>query len=908
MPPRTKQTCKKSTGGDAPRVTLKLLGAVSTVSRVEVGTARIEEEERTDHNNGFYRDRKPVFDTFLQICGALELSHQAQRRAALSNSRTIFLCLTFLTVESFFVRSPSTSGSDSKIVKFHSMVDKLVLELLAFPGGWKLHYLWDLRQYRQYLRRPLCRLRGQENFILLLQSILISSTLLSNRTYGCSVAVHYCQQLRELRKLEGPQYSTFNAVRFQPSFTTHLLLAFIERVIIERFAISHAFPLMLTHSLNLGRHSDILLLVKNSDSLNVTKFAWTHTVFRPWGQYLPVQCPKYWTSSFRAILVSYKSKFLAAKDSKSERSCVIKKIRKAIVAAHKEQGEQVPLPSPLKKAIKKYYGRKTDEEESDEEGAAKAREISARPKEAAFYKKTLTDWDVAQRLFKQEMDEFNKAEQARKGVKDPIKFCTRHAREWFNQMSLTQKKEVDYAREKWNMEGAPEESQVIYHKNNLKKVLEDFSEQLHRTMGCHVVMLVSHKKQANQTLNVTLHESQPRNVKKSFSVSSDGIKEWTSTGFEFFAEWAKGKFYPTADQDNKEEEEHGLPELILDDEGYAQLPSCDGIRLKDQQELVHMIFHAAYKVFTGSRYQCHLEVLGESECGKQEACLFYQGKTIGHETQWFSTDSSYLELVDAVKDLANMTEKIPTLQEELDLPPWVDWHCGESYLPEYLHGSQDMVMASLELLTNASIRSSHSAALVVLGLGLILRDCKRVIEYEEEEALPGTPSYLASLIMDLQCMIKVDSAISHTASSIVGLIELAMKATSGNFNDSNQGEMGGVDGKDKDQEEDEDEEEDKDEDEEEDKDKEEKEKEKDQDDEQEEVTGDSDVQMQEVEKDDKVGKSKGKKRIYLKLTWPAHWLCGLQSWLAKGWRPGGYKSTGGMASMASTWATGQTGH
>lgn len=187
-----------------------------------------------------------------------------------------------------------------------------------------------------------------------------------------------------------------------------------------------------------------------------------------------------WTSSFRVILVGYKSKFLAAKDSKSERSRVIKKIRKAIVAAHKEQGKQVPLPSSLKKVlfllmlgyltgllihylqeIKKYYGRKIDEEESDEEGAAKAREISARPKEAAFYKKKLTDWDVAQRLFKQEMDEFDKAEQARKGVKDPIKFCTRHAREWFNQMSLTQKKEVDYAREKWNTEGAPEESQVM---------------------------------------------------------------------------------------------------------------------------------------------------------------------------------------------------------------------------------------------------------------------------------------------------------------------------------------------------------------------------------------------------------------------------------------------------------------
>ncbi|KAG1883236.1 hypothetical protein F4604DRAFT_1677596 [Suillus subluteus] len=787
----------------------------------------------------------------------------------------------------------------------------------------------------------------------------------------------------------------------------------------------HTFPLMLGQSYNLGRHSDVFLFVKNSNLLDVSKFAWTHTLFRPWGQYLPVQCPKcgwvdawasvnhnkvyhfeYWTSSFRAILVSYKSKFLAAKDSKSDRSRVIKKVRKAIVAAHKEQGKQVPLPSSLKKAIKKYYGCKTDEEESDEEGAAKEREISAHPKEASFYKKKLTDWDMAQRLFKQEINEFDKAEQARKGVKDPIKFRTCHAQEWFNQMSLTQKKEVDYAREKWNTEGAPEESQVMYRKNNLKKVLEDFSEQLRRTMGCHVVMLVSHKKQADQTLNVTLHESVPQNVKKSFSVSSDGIKEWTSTGFEFFAEWAKGEFYPTADQDNKEEEEYALPELILDNEGYAQLPSCDGIRLKDQQEVIWMIFHAAYKFFTSSNKPvpwrtitpCPSQYLvassvpdnllicdpshmrlrdinviwkyWESRSAVKERLVTFikarpsdmrlnlvkggkrdkassrkvkpyvevtseeeQHRPVGLDA--LSNNDSYLELVDAVKDLTKMTEKTPKPHEELNLPQWADWSWRESYLPENLHGSQDMVKASLKLLTKAPIRSSYSATLVVLGLGLILRDCKHVIEYEEDEALPGTPFYLASSIMDLQCMLQVDSIVSYTASEVVGLIEIAMNASSRHFDDSDQGEMEGVDGEDKDKDENKHEDEDKDKDEDkenedkdgdenEDKDRDEdkkenmnedekemEEKDQDQEDEQEEVTEDLDVQMQEVEKDSEqeqeAGNPKGKKRIYLKLAQPARWLCGLWTWLAiqcrklldlanvsiahvEGWWPGYYNT------------------
>ncbi|KAG2158644.1 uncharacterized protein EDB93DRAFT_1100297 [Suillus bovinus] len=222
---------EKSTGGDAPRVTLNLPGAISTVSRVEVGTVRIEEEERMDHNNfclvchdgsvdehylymcdscprtmcshclqitphhqdiisevgvkfvcischvlvqyhgrrhkspyfGFYRDGKPVFNTFLQIRGALELSHQAQVSAEtvlfihlnlIDNDMTggpfklthDFLMPYFPNDGIVFCEVTFDVGSDSKIIKFHSMVDKLVLKLLAFPGGWK-HIIFGISDH-----------------------------------------------------------------------------------------------------------------------------------------------------------------------------------------------------------------------------------------------------------------------------------------------------------------------------------------------------------------------------------------------------------------------------------------------------------------------------------------------------------------------------------------------------------------------------------------------------------------------------------------------------------------------------------------------------------------------------------------------------------------------------------------
>jgi hypothetical protein len=55
------------------------------------------------------------------------------------------------------------------------------------------------------------------------------------------------------------------------------------------------------------------------------------------------------------------------------------------------------------------------------------------------------------------------------------------------------------------------------------------------------------------------------------------------------------------DEDREQENDNELPEVVLDDEGYAKLPSRDGVALKGQQELVRTIFLASY-----SKFVCHL--------------------------------------------------------------------------------------------------------------------------------------------------------------------------------------------------------------------------------------------------------------------------------------------------------------
>jgi hypothetical protein len=122
-----------------------------------------------------------------------------------------------------------------------------------------------------------------------------------------------------------------------------------------------------------------------------------------------------------------------------------------------------------KKAIRCYYLQfLTDEEDiqaeqeilgdgQDQEPCGvspEQREAAAHPKDAGFYKKELTDWDV-------EMDDYDKKEQSKLGVKHSIKFHTGHTRDWFNDMSPAQWKEVENVKDKWNKEGAPAESQAM---------------------------------------------------------------------------------------------------------------------------------------------------------------------------------------------------------------------------------------------------------------------------------------------------------------------------------------------------------------------------------------------------------------------------------------------------------------
>ncbi|KAG2746214.1 hypothetical protein P692DRAFT_20820027 [Suillus brevipes Sb2] len=60
---------------------------------------------------------------------------------------------------------------------------------------------------------------------------------------------------------------------------------------------------------------------------------------------------------------------------------------------------------------------------------------------------------------------------------------------------------------------------------------------------------------------------------------------------------------------------------------------------------------------------------------------------------------------------------------------------------------------------------------VVLGISLLYRESKQVIEYEEDETNADTPFYLPNSTFDLNFLVSLDDAVREVLHTIVGHIE-----------------------------------------------------------------------------------------------------------------------------------------
>ncbi|KAG2111725.1 uncharacterized protein F5147DRAFT_771864 [Suillus discolor] len=136
-----------------------------------------------------------------------------------------------------------------------------------------------------------------------------------------------------------------------------------------------------------------------------------------------------------------------------------------------------------------------------------------------------------------------------------------------------------------------------------------------------------------------------------------------------------------------------------------------------------------------------------------------------------STLSSYHHLLATVQKLAETQTTDPKGKaRKQHLPGWSSWTWSEEYLPQNMHYDIQASFTALKELENYIIRSRGWSMIVVLGLGLLLHECRHTQEYEADEAGDDVPEYLGTFILGIQVGEKIEEAITRIQAKVEAIL------------------------------------------------------------------------------------------------------------------------------------------
>ncbi|KAG1837482.1 hypothetical protein F4604DRAFT_1692200 [Suillus subluteus] len=345
----TKDTAKKATGGLVARVNLDLDGAGNVSVVMELGLAVCEGFKHNEfciicrdssveddylllcdkcpcvvctdcvkvppaftqaimspHDNTnmtvacqYIINQKPLLDTFLPVRATLELSVRIMRpREGPSNWPIMFEAL-------FSQRWLSVPGV-SKVKTYQASVNNLVHTLST--NNWK-RIVFGISNHTDNTHGDPFVGYDKNKYVAtwvdnFLDIILAPWQVLIDNAAESFLWFFSCGALVN------------NAKSF---YKLHVSVA-CDLVLIQCLSMRDAFPDKLGQSYMLGRHSDVFLLVKSSNSLGVFKYSWTHSQLRPWGDFLPLQCSECglvdaWSSANHAKIYVFECKGVGCRKS-----------------------------------------------------------------------------------------------------------------------------------------------------------------------------------------------------------------------------------------------------------------------------------------------------------------------------------------------------------------------------------------------------------------------------------------------------------------------------------------------------------------------------------------------------------------------------------------------------------------
>ncbi|KAI6007907.1 hypothetical protein EDC04DRAFT_2966645 [Pisolithus marmoratus] len=593
-----------------------------------------------------------------------------------------------------------------------------------------------------------------------------------------------------------------------------------------------------------------------------------------------------WKEVYSEILSSYVGRYKEARGNSQLRNEILAEVKSEILKHEPE--DSVGLPPHLRVAIQRVFLPHLDPEDQDDEIAIiqhilsvtrkswaescegeDAREEKACPTKAGEYKKAFMAFTVAQRIFKEEMDAYDRE---RRDTKDPktIEQRSRIIQQWWESVSDERKAEAGRAVEKWNK--------------------------------------LAHEAGEGQ-IKMAVFETAPADGKKAFTQSLESSKDWVLNGENSLTDYLL-----TAPVDDDSAEKHEV-EISLDEDGNPEMPTWVGQKLKVQQNLARAVFQAAYvwgiakftkkpkaRVPWGLLIESSMEYLDsqsipegftmkdpskwtkadlqllwdhwqtlEAEeqvivsfisCKKEDAPLsrqFDRRPVAGSSKKrdWMDPEDDSEEEVDEegvhsgqmmksgevvnkgvevtmdVKDqapeecspawhaskdciqylkslsimpryqvLVDLVEALPEQEHgkgrEVALPHWATWTWSAKYLPQEIHLESACFWKALGELQSVRFTSSSLGGQVVLGLGLLLRECSHAQEVDEDDPLVSHLQFLLNSELGIQ---KAENVMD-----IMGLIVVRLEQSSGMKEPQEGDEGAGMGGSDREDEEKEEEE------------------------------------------------------------------------------------------------------
>ncbi|KAI5998480.1 hypothetical protein EDC04DRAFT_2909293 [Pisolithus marmoratus] len=417
-----------------------------------------------------------------------------------------------------------------------------------------------------------------------------------------------------------------------------------------------------------------------------------------------------------------------------------------------------------------------------------AREEKAHPTKAGDYKKAFMAFTAAQRIFKEEMDAYDRE---RRDTKDPKTIGQRNRiiQQWWESVSDERKAEAGRAAEKQNKLGAPKETHDLYRRKNLPNMARDLIETVHRTMGSHVVMFVAHEAGEGQ-IKMAVFETAPADGKKAFTQSLESSKDWVLNGENSLMDYL---LTAPVEDDSAEKHEDHWQTLEAEEKVIVSFISCK----KEDAPLSRQFDRRPVAGSSKKREWVDPEDDSEEEDQAPEECspAWHASKDCIQYLKSLSIMPRYQVLVDLVEALP---EQEHGKGREVALPHWATWTWSAKYLPQEIHLESTCFWKALGELQSARFTSSSLGGQVVLGLGLLLRECSCAQEVEEDDPLVSHLQFLLNSELGIQ---KVENVMD-----IVGLIVVRLEQSSG-MKEPQEGDegagMGGTDREDEEKEEEE---------------------------------------------------------------------------------------------------------